>query len=352
MSRNRYEEGIKMSLSSMLKGSSESDKKFQNIIKEILPPKEAFYTLSRKKPFSSEYNTLVENNLSNSYKVTLAGTAFDYMARFIIAKETIHYKENAFLHLIAHKGLIILKDAVDANLYKKLENRYIDGMGQIIEYIYSDGNEIAMIKDFEYKEDFCAFSNCIDKMAKKNYTYKVEFNKLLEFSCFLARLEHISRSKKLPEDVNLLFGSMDDMDLIADLKLLCNVFINTFLNGGILKKNSYVIYNPTFGICSKLCNGADADVFIDGILYDFKTAKSNGYSWKDTAQIISYYIFNCIADEKDIKNAPLAKYEIEKIALYKARFGEIEYFDTNKIDATELENTVDKLFDYFKSRNV
>jgi len=31
---------------------------------------------------------------------------------------------------------------------------------------------------------------------------------------------------------------------------------------------------------------------------------------------------------------------------------EIEYFDTNKVDAAELENTVDKLFDYFKSRNV
>jgi len=29
-----------------------------------------------------------------------------------------------------------------------------------------------------------------------------------------------------------------------------------------------------------------------------------------------------------------------------------KYFGTNKIDAAELENTVDKLFDYFKSRNV
>lgn len=70
-----------MSVTSLL----DSDARFREIIKEHLPKREQFRTNTGEKAFSRKYKLLVPNSLSNKYYSTLAGTAFDYAARFITA---------------------------------------------------------------------------------------------------------------------------------------------------------------------------------------------------------------------------------------------------------------------------
>ncbi|MEH7455629.1 hypothetical protein V7178_24565, partial [Gottfriedia acidiceleris] len=79
-----------MSLTSKI----DKDKAFRELLLSVEPEKEDYYTLSKKKPFSDEYNLCVPNNLSNPKKDSmLVGTAFDYLARlrigqFIKSKDT------------------------------------------------------------------------------------------------------------------------------------------------------------------------------------------------------------------------------------------------------------------------
>lgn len=75
-----------MSLSSMLSGKSEEAKQFQSIIKNIITPKPLFATMSGKTAFSNEYEEIVPYSFSVSYNSTIVGNGFDYLARFIVAK--------------------------------------------------------------------------------------------------------------------------------------------------------------------------------------------------------------------------------------------------------------------------
>lgn len=119
--------------------------------------------------------------------------------------------------------------------------------------------------------------------------------------------------------------------------------------------DSVEIFNPSFGIASYACGGADADVYVDGVLYDFKTSKKNGYNWKETAQLVMYYYLNKIASSLEEPNMPeapaqLAEYKIFKLAFYKARFGEIEYFDTEYFDDEEAEENFNEISDLLLKR--
>lgn len=51
-----------MSLTSILKSSKERDKEFQSILREIIPKKNEFYTLSGKSAFTKEYEMVVPHN--------------------------------------------------------------------------------------------------------------------------------------------------------------------------------------------------------------------------------------------------------------------------------------------------
>ncbi|WP_162309362.1 hypothetical protein [Cohnella abietis] len=93
----------------------------------------------------------------------------------------------------------------------------------------------------------------------------------------MASLETVARSGLPPMDIEKSLIDDTDIKIINDLKLLCEVFQSKFINAGIVKENSNVVFNPRFGIVSMFCGGADADIFIDDTLYDFKCTKSRGY---------------------------------------------------------------------------
>ncbi|MEH7455630.1 hypothetical protein V7178_24570, partial [Gottfriedia acidiceleris] len=89
--------------------------------------------------------------------------------------------------------------------------------------------------------------------------------------------------------------------------------------------------NPEFGIGSLLVDGADGDLFIDGTLYDFKTTKKSSLDKKDNLQLIGYYLLNELSIETfSVAPPEYTPIDINRIAFYKARYGEIEYYDVSK----------------------
>ena len=91
-----------MSLSSKLAGKNLEEKELQEILKEILPKKEKFKTVSGKEAFSTNTVDKAPYNLSNKYYSSLVGIAFDYLARFTVAHIITENKEKAYLNLVSY----------------------------------------------------------------------------------------------------------------------------------------------------------------------------------------------------------------------------------------------------------
>src|SRR5699024_2434672 len=96
---------------------------------------------------------------------------------------------------------------------------------------------------------------------------KRDVKQLILEVCFLAKLERIYRSGLTPRDIfDRSFFYKPDDEVIRDLELLCNVFSERFIP--LVNPASKVAYNPHFGAASAFVGGADADIIIDGTLYD------------------------------------------------------------------------------------
>lgn len=312
-----------MSLTSMLKGTTQEQKNFQLIFRELLDSGIEFKTTSGKEVFSkTEYVMKAPNNLVNKYNSGLVGTAFDYLVRIMISRITKVNRTSVFKDTIAEKGYQILEHNLKGHFQQKinLSKRFIN----------------------------------IKKSIEKYPKNKKHINELINDAIFLAKLENIFRSRSLPE--NYLEDSFFDEaegEIISDLENLCEVFQLDFINSYV-NSESTVIYNPGFGCCSAFVGGADGDIIIDGTLYDLKTVKDSGYKWQDTAQLLGYYLFNELS--ADISEASdweefYSPYNIKRVALYKARFGEIEYLEIDKIDQREIEKAKLRLLEHFVSNH-
>lgn len=282
-----------MSLTTLINGE------FKDFFKEAIPSKKEFKTFSGKSAFSKEYVQYAEYKLKNPYNSTIVGTAFDYLARWTIAKNINGMKEDSYSKLIAEHGLKYCeREAKRDKKYNSIQKKYDDGIKNVERFVNESSNETDIIK----------------------------------IAIFFAKLENIWRSR-IPRfciDIEKLLEV--EKEVFDDLVVLVEVFQTKFIDSGIVTPDSIVVYNPTFGDASYFCGGADADIYIyiDGTLYDFKCTKKERYVWKDVAQILGYYLLDCISkDHKDQEN-DLDKYEIRRIAFYKARFGEIEYYDVSR----------------------
>ena len=334
-----------MSLTSKLSGTKETDKEFQRIIKCVTPVKKIIKTVSGVKAFSDEYKLEVPNELKNTYQASVSGVAFDYLARFFIGQAVNKECWNSFLNLNALKGLFNLVYYVNPNEYSKLAGRYISHLSNIMEFVYSDKAKADLLTDkVSSRIEWEAYENFLKKQVKSNYKYEFDTSYLVAYAVYFAKLEMMYRTKVIPEDINEL--TKLDMEQYNDLAHMCDTFFKNFFDSGLITQKSDVVYNPTFGKAGSLVGGADADIYIDGVLYDFKSTKHNAYKWQDFGQIISYYILNELTDQKD-DGATLRKKKINRIALYKSRFGEIEYVDMKDISKVELEAVLENMKTYF-----
>ncbi|MED4225944.1 hypothetical protein [Neobacillus cucumis] len=301
-----------MSLTSMLKGKREIDIELQTILRDVIPTKKQFFTLSGAEAFSSNTSSIVPYNLSNPYHSSVVGTAFDYMARFIVSQYISSNKENVTEGLTAKHGLEIIKGYCDQKTSKSLVTKFNKG--------------INLVKRFVYESD-------------------MSYEELLSCASYMARLEHIYRSGMPPKDIKGSLFGREEKEIIADLKHLCEVFIERFMILEVITPENNVVFNPHFGFASMRCGGADADIYIDGTLYDFKTSKKSGYNWKEIAQICGYYILNCIAVGLRDNTAKLYGFEIKRLAFYRARYGEIEFIDISTMETDKMDLTVSKIKD-------
>lgn len=255
----------------------------------------------------------VPYELTNNYYSTIIGITFDYLARFQIAQVLEICKEDVFNHIVAKNFFNKYKEIVDSNILKDLERKYKESLKYIRKFIYSEN--------------------------------KVDCN-MINQVFFLARLEQCWRGNRLPDNINTLFNLPYD-EIVDDLIKLSKTFEDAFVRK-VVNPNSVVRFNPTFGKCSYMIGGADADIYIDGVLYDFKTSKKHGYKGKDIQQLMSYYIFSKINIDNEHLDSSFVRfgkkpYHVNRVAIYLARFGEINYIDIESIDKNKINDCSDTI---------
>jgi hypothetical protein len=155
-----------------------------------------------------------------------------------------------------------------------------------------------------------------------------------EIAVHLAKLEQVKRRRVAKDevlDVDYLLFDNAPVEVIDDLDNLMAVFEERFMVKEIINVKSEVVFNPNFGVGSALVSGADADVYIDGTLYDFKT-QDNSLKRNDNLQMIGYYLLNELAVNtmSDDLGFIYTNLHIRKLSFYKARHGEIESYNVEE----------------------
>lgn len=303
-----------MSLTSML----DNDKEFGEIFKKYIPKKNDFVTNTGTAPFSKQ-PYLVPYNLEYQYNSINIGTAFDYMARLIIAKEICDTEAKVLKGIAASRGLALV-----------VENDNIKGLhkGKIIRLYEKSEKEI---KQFINNK-------------------KSSYVDIVNATCFLAKLEAVARTGGLLPKSGVKDILEIDEEIKRDVMKMSEVFNNVFIVNGLVKSTSDVVFNPMFGITSLLVGGADADVYIDGVLYDFKSSKNCGYRWKDVAQLYGYYLLDCINKINPLSDdiMSIGKKEIKELAIYSARFGIINSYPIYKVSKKEISELLIEFTEYLR----
>ena len=302
-----------MGLKSMLKNPE-----IKNIIKPILPTKFTFTTNLgwNVEAFTKNYTLLATNELTDKGDAKLVGIAFDYMARFIVANHIEHNKKSVLENMVCEKVFDLLKNDV----FDRTKRLYEDKIKRIENYILNCSTD-----------DYDTIILDVLTLARFEQIYR----------CGIAYIIPIIKD-----------AHIKNLELREDLKKNCEIFKKVFIDSGLVKKGSIVVFNPNFGVWSYKCFGADADIFIDGVLYDFKCVSKNSYRIDDIAQICGYYLLHRLTQMKDNAEgfedksnapAPLRNMTIKAIALYKSRFGAIECYDVNKFDKEKFDEVLEQV---------
>lgn len=274
-------------------------------IKTITPSKSDFYSDNGTLCFNKKRNVLVPYQFSEPFKATLSGIAFDYIARFLVAEKAKQYRDLALTGLVAE------------HIYLYSSSKWFHH-----EDAKNQGHN-------QYKSYLRRLSDLIDNDALMNS------DEAIRICVVLAKMERESRAGK--EIAPTFEITVDDEDVVQDVISLAQVFSASFLPR--VTSDSVIVFNPTFGIGSRVVGGADADLFIDGTLYDFKVKKENSWSGVLARQLVGYYIIDSIAKDAEDSVNKLSSHPIERVALYNARFAETDYYDVDRLDPVQLELT-------------
>ena len=277
-----------------MSNNNNEDKEFRNYLSGTRPKTSLYKTVSRHRPFSSDYELKVPSNFTDRSFASVSGSAFDYLARFLVARKAKLYKNQVTFDLKAYEGIKYF-DSEHQKIYYK---RYDEEIKTVIEFV--------------------------------NYLEGAGINEAIKAACFFARLEHSARTEWIPNDKTISYIENESKEITKDLLKLSIVFEKEFV-GPIVRENSAIVYNPKFGDASKYLNGADADIYIDGVLYDFKTTKLFTARSLDETQMWRYFVFYKGSKIDNDDSCSLFFKDVKALALYKARFGEIEYLKIGDI---------------------
>ena len=289
-----------MSLTGMLKGNTNECIKLKEIISSV------------DINIDSEVNKVLNSEIKAKYILkdhSLAGqvgTAFDYLARFLIKHyqnkvKGISYEET----YVAEYGLKILLT------YTKKENNnykavYNEGLNIISEFINSDYDDLL-------------------------------FRRVVGVSVYFAKLERMFRngySLEVEESLRYKINPLVEKELYNQIEIFKNTFEEKF---NIKTRKNNVYYNPNFDYCSVAVGGADADIVINDTLIDFKSSKYLKSIDDDFKQIIGYYLFSKIVESPK---------GINKICLYFSRYGEFVEYEFKEEDKAMVEEAVAEMEEF------
>lgn len=317
-----------------------SNKEVRDFFNNIKAKKKEFHTESGKEAFSKEYEEKVPYNLDNRFYSILIGTAFDFIARFEIARAIEINKDALYESLINKAGVY-----TDISAYYSLASAIVRNINSKSDKEYIEDYEL-YVKKFEVEN-----RNCMNYIKKYINNETDDIDKIIDISIYFAKILNTNNSYistlvlELDEPFDYFINHKES--IFSELKKLLLVFRKEFMVNKV-KKDSVVIFSPEFGFASEIVSGAEADIYIDGTLYDFKTTKKYTYKGEDVNQIIGYYLLNKLTQKyiyisecklDYTRHSQLLYNVINSIAFYKARFGEVEYLDTtyfNRFDESKL----------------
>jgi len=346
-----------MSLTSMLGSGEQHEKRFQKLVKAILPAKETFTTASGEKAFS-KYEIKVPYALSGSGEASVVGTTFEFIAKLMIARIVDVDGESVVLCRKAHKGMEKVEKILSQMEAERLRKDFISGLTDCFDYVWGDESKrVPNIFDnlsSKDKEEWVAWNAFITRAGKRGYVPLCEESELISSVFLLAKLENIYHSGREPSQENIVsfLRSEPSSQAVYEIKQMCRLFRAEFIERGRVRPDSIVVFSPSFGTGSFACGGADADIYIDGVLYEFKAGKKTGYSWAEVAQVIMYYHLNKITQATaDVRvPAELKNYPLQGVAIYRARFGEIEYCCVKEIEEAANCKEYEELIEFLLER--
>lgn len=299
-----------MSLTTLIAYKGEFGLEFRDILDLVRPKASQFETQGGLPAFSADYPILVPYRLKRE-DAAFVGIAFDYLARFIIAKYSkIPLDHSSFFF---YNAFHYIHDPEKKKVIERIKEH------------------------FPLIDEFYRTSEISDKFVAHMFT--------------LAKLEQVARQGYFDEveDLDLIL-TKTSLAIVTDIKRLGMVFKKVFIDSNLVRPDSSIIYNPTYGTAvTKALRGIDADIFIDGVLIDLKSTKNFMYNMDDAYQITGYYLFYLI--DKALKaDTELSNENIERLAFYKARAGQIEYFDVQDFDKKLVYEAVCSLAALFKIR--
>lgn len=263
------------------------NKDLKKLVTDALPSKRYYMSNINDTAFDRSSDLLVPCKYDASWEYAQIGRAVDYLFRFIVARSINGNKESSYSGLAAEAGLEMLKRNKDYKIYNKKYDNYI---------------------------------NLIKKYVACN---RVNQEDIIEAVYYFSNLELIYRNGVDEKKIELL-NNRPTGKILFDIRSLGEVFEETFI-GKIVTPCSDVVFNPHFGIWGTKCCGADADIYIDGVLYDFKCTVECGYRSREAAQVYAYYLLNLLCKTENNKDgSDLADRDITAIAIYHARHGSVE----------------------------
>ena len=283
-------------------------------ITQVTPKKNEFISLGGGPCFNKNQKCLVPYGLPSPQLATRCGVAFDYLARFLVAQKVKSYKDDALSELVAER------------VFTMSSTKWF-------------GYEI------ERDNGLSWYRSVLEEISNAITEDRVLSQHVVECCVLLGKMEQEKRGGRTK---NPKFELTEEDDLVVrELMLLASVFQDTFVP--LIDEKSEIIFNPTFGESSRMIGGADADIYINGVIYDFKVHKENKWSLADARQLIGYYVLDSIA--KDVKDAQnkLKSVPVKKVALYNARYGEIAFYDIARCNPFDIQKAKEEIrFQYLK----
>ena len=291
-----------MSITSILYGNKFDSLK--DYIKMNVPKKDAFLSSTGHPAFSTSIPIQVVGSTHSTQETALVGEIADYA----FCLEILRYvKKNRLVNY----------------------NNFFRFIGSAYRYIVqSDPEHCEAIKK-QYSKLTSDCVHCVITGAA------LEIKKEVEYAYQLHQIENFHRVPREHRDVFWVnFSQPCQEQVVNDVIQLIELFRKCFFEAGVIKEKSTIVLHPRLGTHTSPVG--IADLYCDGVLYDFKSSRKNGYSWKDVGQVYGYYILQKLSlkySKEIVLSEPVPIKKVDKIALYYSRYGDIETCDLKSCNA-------------------